>query len=374
MNDELIKISEEEFIKKELKTDKFIKLEASGGRKQNITVWINYDIDPDKIIIGDVNLKICEGKYLEYLQNNIKKSLNSKFKIKNSNDLLLGLKLYASLIFPEPEFDSQTKRRMESRKVKPLIDKLNSNLDSFLFQDEILEIINSHINQKYNKKIKSPSKRLSAANKVRDCNKIPGEVLYLLEGESADGTLKQIKDRETEASLPLKGKILNVAKSSLQQIYDNEEIKNLLEALGEPESRRYKKIKILCDADADGHHIICLLLLILQKFAPDMIKEHKVSILLPPLYGAKNKKEFIPIYDESDLEQYKTKYNITRFKGLGKMNPIELEKVIRNGREYIVSLPLNTEELLKIITSTEVKKKLLNSPDTDLKIILDLAK
>lgn len=383
LNQQQIKMnSMEDFIKSEFGIEEMnlLNYRSSIDKDKQISIWITYTDDDEKFVMGDVNLKVCEGKYLDYIQADIKKILSETYKdlkVKNLNDLLIGLKLYVSLRFPEPEFDAQTKTRMESRKVKPLIDKIKPRIESFVNRPDILEIIRINVNKKHGKKLNKSFKKISFENKLRDCKKIPGDVLYLLEGDSADGTLKEIKNTETEASLPLRGKVLNVEKATMDQILKNVEIRNIIEALGEPSNRRYKKIKILCDADCDGMHIIVLLILALQKFAKDMIKDGKVSIILPPLFGARKNDKYIPIYDENDLAKYRNKgYSINRFKGLGEMNPSDLEVTIRSGVEYKLkwpSDPSKLESLLEIIKSSELKRRIMNDPKLDIKIILNEA-
>ena len=148
--------------------------------------------------------------------------------------------------------------------------------------------------------------------------KIPGEVLYILEGDSALGTLKQIRDINKEAIFPLKGKVLNVESNSLERISKNKEIQDLLEGLGPKNRRRYNKVKIIADADVDGAHIVVLVLLLLQKYADDLIKSGNVSVVLPPLHGASKGKKFYPIYTDNQMTKYRSEgYTIQRFKGLG---------------------------------------------------------
>lgn len=131
-----------------------------------------------------------------------------------------------------------------------------------------------------------------------------------------------------------------------------------------PYPHRYKKVKIVADADMDGLHINVLVTLIFIKYYPELVKEERLSIVLPPLYGAKKGKEFIPIYDVREVEKYASKnYEVQRFKGLGEMTDKQMRLMLDQNVEYIVKYPKNkkkVEDLLKIITDTSEKRKYLD--------------
>jgi len=327
----------------------------------------------DSNILGEVNLRLCEGTYLNSFQTELKKYIKSKidkkFKNVSQNQLISGLRAFVSLTVPEPRFDSQTKVRMILPVKKQLIDTMSDQLEWFVSQEDIIKIIEKNLEQKFFTKITKSSKRYrkqtSAENKIKDCMKVPGDVLYILEGDSALGTLKQIRNTDTEAIFPLKGKVLNVESNSLERISKNKEIQDFLEALGPKNNRRYKKLKIIADADVDGAHIVVLVLLLLQRYADDMIKSNDVSVILPPLHGASKGKRFIPIYTSNQMEKYKSEgYAIQRFKGLGEMNPSKLEPIIRSGFEYKVTWPENERILqntISVVTDTQIKRAIMNS-------------
>lgn len=160
-----------------------------------------------------------------------------------------------------------------------------------------------------------------------------------------------------------RGKIINVEKQSLVKIKENKEIKNLIEAVG-AYPYRYQHVKIVADADNDGMHINVLVILIFLKYFPELIKEGRLFVVIPPLYGARKGKEFIPIYNVDNLAQYKEKGYITqRFKGLGEMTQDQMRVTLDNKIEYQVQYPKNQkiiDNLLKIITDTTEKRKYLN--------------
>ena len=371
-NQELPKRNFEEYVKNILKvTDDVTLIKYDKSINEKLIIAITYNQDANTVMAGDVNLRLCDGKYLTYFQSLLKECINDnldrKFKDVPENLLLLGLKLYISMTIPEPQFSSQEKNVM-TLPVKHLIDPLKAQINNFIKKPGILDIIQHNIEVRMNQKIVKTSKtrsvRISADNKLKDCDKIPGDILYILEGDSALGTLKQVRDTDTEAIFPLKGKIINVENASFDKLHANKEIKDLNEALGPKGNRRYKKIKLICDADMDGHHIIVLTLLTLMKFAVDFIQSGNVSVIFPPLFGAEKGKVYVPIYKIEEVEKYRSQgYSIMRFKGLGEMSPKKLEVSIRGGCEYIVKPPSNLQELngLKaIISEAPIKRAILN--------------
>jgi DNA gyrase/topoisomerase IV subunit B len=374
-NKEIPKITFVEYVKTVLgmsEKDNLYDLNYDKQKNMSIRALLTYVDSVETVIQSDVNLRSCEGTFLTsfqtVLKNKLKEKIDKKFKNINTNDLLSGLRLYISLKVPEPKFDSQTKVRMVLDVKKPLIKPLEQQLDWFCSQKDIIDTLNGILERKFNKKIEKKNNKyeryVDAENKLRDCEIIPGDVLYICEGDSADGTLKQIRNTRNEAAYPLKGKILNIETATFEKIEENKEISDLKQALGPKGNRRYRKVKILADADEDGKHIVVLVLLVLQKIANDMIEDGKVSVILPPLYGATKSKKFYPIYDVKDVEDFKNKgFNISRFKGLGEMDPHELEATIRSGVEYNVKPPKSDkakDNLIKMIIDTNIKRAIMN--------------
>lgn len=374
------------FVKKQLELndqEKLFELHHEIEPNQKISVYLTYSTDSNTIVLGDVNLRSCEGTYLTsfqtLLKNVILDQIDKKFKDVSSNLLTLGLKLYITMTVPEPKFDSQAKTRMTLQVKGLLIDPLQEQIKWFLQQpgimDTIQNIIESRLSVKLVKTSKSRSKRLSPDNKIKDSRIIPGDVLYILEGDSALGTLKQVRDVNTEAIFPLRGKVLNVEKSSLDKIQNNQEIKFLLESLGPKSNRRYKKIKILADADPDGWHIVVLTCLLIQKFAPDYIQSGNSYVVLPPLYGASKGKQFVPLYDHGNADVYRNQgFDIQRFKGLGEMNPSKLKASLQSGMEYQLGWPddpARLSALISIITDTNLKRAIMDDERCSFNTILN---
>ena len=385
---QLTKRSFYEYVKYILNIKKdFKKLEIVQAENKKIELYLNYCEDNHSNILCDVNLRHCEGTFLTTFLTLLKKSIIIKLgKMTNGVNpklLLNGLNCYISLTVPEPKFDSQTKVRMTLR-VTEMINSLQSQVDWFLDQDT-LNIIQSNLEKLLKKKFKGKfkkSKIISAENKLRDCIDTPGETLYIVEGESALGPLKQIRNVQNEAIFPLRGKVLNVQKATMEKIGNNREITDLIEACGAVGNRRYKHIKIISDADSDGLHISVLAILVIYRFLRDYIEDGNLSVVLPPLFGVQLKNEYKLLYSHEEAQQPAyAGHHITRFKGLGEMNPDQLELCIRNNMEYVVTMPDTKEKLnnsLDVIVNTELKKQIMTIPkftfNTVLSKVLDTNK
>jgi DNA gyrase subunit B len=385
-NKPIPKLSFESYIKQYLalaEEDQLFSLSFSTKDNSNhIKLYATYVDQDDSITLGNVNLRTCDGKFINSFHTELKKSINEKidksFSKINDREYLNGLRAFIMINVPEPKFDSQTKVRMVLDVKKILIDPLKGQLDWFV--EQIIDTLQSNLERKLHQKILNGSSRSARANKrvsiskLHDCQHIPGDVLYIVEGDSAEGTLKQITNKKIEACYPLKGKVLNVEAATLDKIQKNKEISDLLKALGSVSNRRYKSIKILSDADVDGYHITVLMLLAIAKFAPDYIKSGNLSVIIPPLYGAEKGGKYYPIYDQIKIDQFKKdNYKIRRFKGLGEMNPNQLEACIRSGFEYKIKWPDSDKQLnnlISIITNTDLKRAIMNAEGVKIDIIL----
>ena len=380
------KLSFESFIKQHLalaEEDQLFSLSFSTKDNSNhIKIYATYVDQDDSITLGNVNLRICDGKFINSFHTELKKSINEKidksFSKINDREYLNGLRAFIMINVPEPKFDSQTKVRMVLDVKKILIDPLKGQIDWFV--EQIIDTLQNNLERKLHQKIINGSSRSARANKrvsiskLHDCQNIPGDVLYIVEGDSAEGTLKQITNKKIEACYPLRGKVLNVEASTLDKIQKNKEIGDLLKALGPVSNRRYKSIKVLADGDSDGQHISVLVLLAIAKFAPDYIKSGNLSVIIPPLYGAEKGGKYYPIYDQMKIDQLKKdNYKIRRFKGLGEMNPNQLDVCVRSGFEYNVKWPDSDKQLnnlISIITNTDLKRAIMNAEGVKMDVIL----
>lgn len=383
INNELIQnYTMEEFARNQLELSEDIPIFTIANDKCQF--FLTYDLEglSSPFIKGDVNLHLCGGYYQNNFQTIVSNIIVSKYGVTKSESIS-NLRAYISLIVSNPEFDSQTKSNM-TKNMNSEFMKLNSELERFLIYNPYLKssietILQNKNMKKVSKKIVR-KKRISAQNGFKDCQNSPGDILYIMEGKSADGSLSQIRDKRTEAILPISGKIMNVAKNSVDKAVDSKKFKFLLEVLGvqlnkKVQDFRYNKVKILCDADPDGLHINVLVILGLWYYAPQLVKEGRVIVILPPLYGAMKGKQFIPIYDVSQLPNYNG-YEISRFKGIGEMSPSQLDVVIKNPFEYIVTAPSDQDEndnIIRCITDSSLKKKLCEDNRFNLETLLRFA-
>ena len=293
-------------------------------------------------------------------------------------DVLIGLRVYFSLSLKEPKFSGQTKDRLINLKsdmevftkqMRPQIEKIfeqGDRLESLLtrFQDYRKKLDSKKLN-----KNGSGGKRASTKfTKLRDCTRRDGE-LYIVEGESAGGSIIQTRDVKLHAVLPLKGKsIPNV--TTKKDILSNKEVQELVMAIGtgigphfDINKLRYSKIVCATDADHDGNHIACLVSMCMAILLPEIVKAGHYYIAQTPLYAIHEKKFFKPIWNDEELnaarEQNRT---IQRYKGLGEMNPAQLKICLLNEETRNlnpVAYSDNIDDLVKLFSSAEEKRKLI---------------
>lgn len=335
---------------------------------EEIDVYFTYEngtVPP----LGDVNLGLCEGTYLNTFATVYYNSVKSIFEVPLSrSEVLNGLRYYISLKIKEPKYDSQNKTRMV-KNISHLLTNVKTKLSIILtnsyMQDHFKELIEYKQMRQASKFLKTVGTRVSTNNPLKDCEQTPGDILYILEGDSAEGTLKEVRDAKTQAILPVNGKIINSIKIGIDKAVTTK-LKFMLEAIGVDPSKkksnyRYNKVKVICDADPDGLHISVLISIAIWKFAPDLISQGRFSIIIPPLYGASKGGKFLPLYNQKDVAVYSSQgYTIKRFKGLGEMNAKELDAIIKNPIEYYAELPKNDMEKLfvyELMTNSSLKKK-----------------
>ncbi len=265
------------------------------------------------------------------------------------DDVREGLTAVISIKIPEPQFEGQTKTKLGNSEVKGIMDSISTSALAEFFEE------NPQIAKKIAQKSYDSAKARLAAAKARDMVRrksafgsggLPGKLadcsskkhdkteLYLVEGASAAGTAKEARNKEYQAILPLKGKILNVEKANPIKALSSEEIANLVTAIGtsvgeefKAENLRYNKVIIMTDADVDGEHIRTLLLTFFFRFMPHLIENGNIYVAVSPLYKVR-KKEDIYVYSDDELKKVLEKVGsnstVNRFKGLGEMNSEQL--------------------------------------------------
>ncbi len=268
------------------------------------------------------------------------------------DDITEGLTCVISVKHPNPQFEGQTKTKLGNSEVRKIVSSIvGEQLNKFLLEDpKLARVIMEKIVMAANarmaaRKAREEVRRKDALGlttlpgKLADCSsKNPAECeLYIVEGNSAGGSAKNGRNRETQAILPLRGKILNVEKAQAKRIYANAEIGNMITAIGggvDPEfdtsKIRYHKIVIMTDADVDGSHIRILLLTFFYRFMRPLITEGYVYIAQPPLYKVEYHGKQYYAYNDEQLEVLKKKlklkpgYPFQRYKGLGEMDAEQL--------------------------------------------------
>lgn len=325
-----------------------------------------------------------------------------------AEDFLSDASIMLSLFICDPQFQGQTKDKLTSNKAIRLVEQaVKDSFDHWLSSDlenatALLEYVierSENRRKKKEEKIqnrKTPTKKLRLPGKLADCSQAAAEntEIFIVEGDSAGGSAKQGRDRITQAILPLKGKILNVASATLDKITQNQEIKDMIEALGcgikdnyKDENLRYEKIIIMTDADVDGAHIASLLMTFFYQQMPKLIENGHLFIATPPLYKISAAGKNYYALDDEDKDRIlakeikgNTRPDISRFKGLGEMSAIQLKETTmdKKKRTLLKVLIPNTateegkEEAFE--TRRQVERLMGKNPETRFKFIIERAK
>jgi DNA gyrase subunit B len=265
-------------------------------------------------------------------------------------DVREGLTAIISVKHPDPQYEGQTKTKLGNGEVRKIVSSVFSDqLERFLLENpaEAKIICEKSIIASKARLAAKKARELTRRKGVLEVSSLPGKLadcscrdpklceIYLVEGDSAGGSAKLGRNREFQAILPLRGKVINVEKARLHKIFDNNEIRSMLTAFGcgigdelDVERLRYHKIIIMTDADVDGAHIRTLILTFFYRFLKPLIEEGHIFIAQPPLYKIQKGNVVRYAYNESELEEAKKelgdRFNIQRYKGLGEMNPEQL--------------------------------------------------
>ncbi|AMM44879.1 DNA gyrase subunit B [Bacillus phage SP-15] len=388
-----------------------IPLEITLEDGQMVKSVIRYTSDTREAYRGYTNLLYNSGggTHVRELSRVIKEAWTPyrEGTIIKSNDVLIGLRGMVAVFIEDPKFSSQTKERLvvKSKQIEPLFDKLKDEFSEFLKSNEDLRkgllkrfedyrmAQNKMMAQKEIRDLVKVSdsldgkaiRRKSVVAALRECHSTDreGTELYIVEGESAGGTAILARDKYTQAILPLTGKILNVTKKSIKTALKSEEVRNIVNSVGsgvgadsDANRSRYEKVIVMCDADPDGANIAALVLSVFVNITPDMVRQGRIYLAVPPLYGYRTKGkdnkivepddksgQFHPVYDRNDLPpEVISSRKFARFKGLGEMDEDELEVACMSEptRKLIpIEFPEDIEDFNEVLSSAKRRFVLL---------------
>ena len=294
-----------------------------------------------------------------------------------AEDIMSGSELMLSVFLRDPQFQSQTKDRLTSPEAAKLIENaVRDHFDHYCTDNMergkalltyTMERMEERLRRKAEKEVKrktaTSARKLRLPGKLTDCSEAgpEGTELFIVEGDSAGGSAKQARDRKTQAILPIRGKILNVASATSAKIMANQEIADIMLALGcgtreqcDPEQLRYERIIIMTDADVDGAHIATLLMTFFFQEMGPIVKAGNVFLARPPLYRLTAGGTSHYAQDDAERAEIEAtvfkgkKVEVARFKGLGEMNPKQLRET---------TMDTETRSLLKVIVPQEFQQE-----------------
>ena len=394
----------EDYLNNETEPSSFIGKECFSGKKEkdddnNSVEWaVNWTINSDGFLKSFCNTVPTPGggTHEMGLKNGLLKALkshserigNKKGSSINSEDLSKSMVCVISLFIPDPKFQGQTKDKLSNTSAQKFIENIiKDRFENWLSNspqqaEKLLEWIISFTEERLRRKKEKETSRKTAIRKIRlpgklsDCSQTSkeGTELFIVEGDSAGGSAKQARDRNFQAILPLRGKILNVANSNQSKIKENQQIADLVLALGcglrelyNENDLRYEKIIIMTDADVDGAHIASLLITFFHEEMPQIISNGKLFIAVPPLYKLSQGGKIFYARDDEHRETVidknftrSNKIEINRFKGLGEMMPSQLKEttMIPGNRTLLrVMIPENKKNRTKKIISNLMGNK-----------------
>jgi len=362
-----------------------LSMQYTDGYAENIYSFVN-------------NINTVEGgTHMVGLRSALTRAMNDYAKEKNmlkgidslsGEDVREGLTAILSIKVPEPQFEGQTKTKLGNSEIKGIVDSLvfeklaeflqeNPKVGAVCIERAILAAQAREAARKARDLTRRKGILESAAlpGKLADCSeRDPAKSeLYIVEGNSAGGSAKMGRNREFQAILPLRGKILNVEKARMDKILKNQEIHNLITAIGanvgpdcDPSKARYHLIIMMTDADVDGAHIRTLMLTLFYRYMRPLIDAGFIYIAQPPLYKVSKGNKEVYVYDDEALaktmEEMGKNVNLQRYKGLGEMNPKQLwettmDPETRTLRKVTIEDAMKADEMFTILMGDEVEPR-----------------
>ncbi|HEX8533124.1 MAG TPA: DNA topoisomerase IV subunit B [Allosphingosinicella sp.] len=311
----------------------------------------------------------------------------------DADDVMNGAELMLSLFIRDPHFQSQTKDRLTSPEAARLVEvAVRDHFDHFLADhmdrgrallgfvlDRMDERLKRRAERDVKRKTATSGRKLRLPGKLTDCaNDDPaGTELFIVEGDSAGGSAKQARDRKTQAILPIRGKILNVASATADKIRANQEIADLIQALGcgtrdrcTIDQLRYDRIVIMTDADVDGAHIATLLMTFFFQEMPELVRKGALYLAQPPLYRLTSGGTIAYARDDAHRAELEAtllkgkKIEVSRFKGLGEMNPQQLRETTMDPKtRSLIRITLPQEYEDRQVTKDLVERLMGKNPE-----------
>lgn len=317
-----------------------------------------------------------------------------------ADDIVGGAAMLVSVFIRDPQFQGQTKERLATAEAARLVDvAVKDHFDHWLSADPqaaggLIERLTARAEERIRRRQARELARKTATRKARlpgklaDCSRTAadGTEIFLVEGDSAGGSAKAARSRETQAILPLRGKILNVASASADKLATNQEIQDMLLALGcgtrtqyREEALRYDKVIIMTDADVDGAHIASLLMTFFYREIPGLIADGHLYLAQPPLYRLQHGGKSVYARDDAHREalmasEFKpnAKVEVSRFKGLGEMMPAQLRETTMDPRTrtlWQVVIPADDEDEGPAATKDLIGQLMGRKPELRLRYI-----